>query len=79
MFSYYLVSSEASLEYAENSMRAADVNIPRLCAGYRTVWEALGRHDAQPPAVSLAAKQCALQPPIDQSILAKETFVIGPE
>lgn len=59
LFSYYVVSTEPSLEAAQNAVRSGGVQIVDLCGNYLRVWAALGRHNAQPRKISRAAAECA--------------------
>lgn len=76
LFSYYLISSEKSLEDAQSTMSSSDVSIKDLCGRYILVWTALGRYGAQPSVVSGAAKQCAVETGSHHGILDRELLVI---
>ncbi len=76
MFSYYLISSERSLDSALLTMRGADVNIRGVCTRFRIVWRSLHNRGVQPPRVSGAARQCGSFHPIDPTILAAGVLVI---
>jgi len=79
LFSYYLISSEKSLESAQQTMVGAGVSIVGICAKYRRVWKTLYRHGKHPPMVSAAAKSCARLSPVDHTILSMKTLQIQDE
>lgn len=79
LFSYYLISSEKTLENAQQTMTNAGVSIEGVCMKYRRVWQALYRRGKHPPMVSAAAKSCAQLYPVDPTILAMKTLPIQDE
>ena len=71
IFSYYLISSEGSLEEARETMINSGVNISNPCTRFKDVWRALERKGRLPARVSGAARECARTAPDEQSILGR--------
>jgi hypothetical protein len=58
MFSYYLISSEGSLEDARETMGESAISIGNPCRNFMWVWTALRQRGAEPRHVSGAAREC---------------------
>lgn len=79
LFSYYLVSSEKSIEKAVGTMLSSGVEIDGMCAKYRKVWRALYKVGKHPPMVSGAGKYCARLSAPEKTILALPELPIRDE
>jgi hypothetical protein len=71
IFSYYLISSEESLETAQETMEGSGVSISDPCTRFKFVWRSLEQKGELPARVSGAARECARTAPDVPSILAK--------
>jgi len=76
IFSFYLISSEASLIDAEQTMRDSNLWIAEPCAKFHVVWEALEKRRRLPRMVSGAAKDCASKFALSPTILTRPTLPI---